>query len=83
MFASAKLLHFSDICKKNRQILAKWRFFLSVLGSRFSGETAKNAVSTGANANANANANVKKMLERAFFFAYVKKKLYLCTILVI
>ncbi len=28
-------------------------------------------------------ANVKKMLERAFFFAYVKKKLYLCTILVI
>jgi len=52
----------------------------SVIGSGgWEGETAKNAVSTGANT----NANVKKMLERAFFFAYVKKKLYLCTILVI
>ncbi len=38
----AKLRTFSDICKKNRQILVKWRFFY-----RFSGETARNAVSTG------------------------------------
>ena len=40
-FSAAKVLHFSDIRKKNRQILAKRRFFLSVLGSQFSGETAK------------------------------------------
>ena len=29
-FCAAKLRTFSDICKKNRQILAKWRFFYGV-----------------------------------------------------